>query len=69
MCEWRKVRFHVRQCATSFILLPKSMDERSSQDRYILGEELLEPEDFQQVAQRFGKAYSRAWAQALQIVG
>jgi hypothetical protein len=34
-----------------------------------MGEESLEPEKFQQVAQRFGKAYSRAWAQALPIVG
>jgi hypothetical protein len=37
--------------------------------RYVMGDEILEPEDFQrQIEQRFGRAFPRAWEQALQIV-
>ena len=38
--------------------------------RYVMGDEILEPEDFKrEVEQRFGKAFPKAWEQAVQIVG
>ncbi len=44
--------------------------EKEGKKRYVMGDEVMEPEDFQrQVAQRFGKAYPQAWEQALQLVG
>jgi hypothetical protein len=44
--------------------------EKEGKKRYVMGDEVLEPEDFQrQVARRFGQAYPQAWAQALQIAG
>ncbi|MFL5625871.1 MAG: hypothetical protein ACJ788_09805 [Ktedonobacteraceae bacterium] len=44
--------------------------EKEGKKRYVMGDEVMEPEDFQrQVAQRFGQAYPQAWEQALQIVG
>jgi hypothetical protein len=49
--------------------VPFRMDIQSSLHRYIMGGDSLELEDFQQVVQRFGKAYSGDWAQAVQIVG
>ncbi|MFL5629428.1 MAG: hypothetical protein ACJ788_27955 [Ktedonobacteraceae bacterium] len=37
--------------------------------RYVMGDEILEPEDFKrQVEQRFGKAFAKAWEQAVDIV-
>jgi hypothetical protein len=37
--------------------------------RYVMGDEILGPDDFnKQVGQRFGKAFPKAWEQALQIV-
>jgi hypothetical protein len=44
--------------------------EKEGKKRYVMGDEVMEPEDFQrQIAQRFGQAYPQAWEQALQIVG
>jgi hypothetical protein len=43
--------------------------EIDGKKRYVMGDEILEPEDFKrQVEQRFGKAFPKAWEQALQIV-
>ena len=43
--------------------------EVDGKKRYVMGEEILEPDDFsRQVAQRFGQAFPQAWEQALQIV-
>jgi len=43
--------------------------EVEGKKRYVMGEELLSPEDFdKQVAQRFGQAFPKAWEQALQVV-
>lgn len=37
--------------------------------RYVMGEEILEPDDFgRQVEQRFGQAFPEVWQQALQII-
>jgi len=43
--------------------------EIDGKKRYVMGDEILEPEDFKrQVEQRFGKAFAKAWEQALHIV-
>lgn len=43
--------------------------ELEGKKRYVMGEEILLPEDFdRQVAQRFGQAFPKAWEQALQVV-
>ena len=43
--------------------------EMDGKKRYVMGEEILEPDDFKrQVAERFGQAFPQAWEQALQIV-
>ena len=43
--------------------------EMDGKKRYVMGDEILEPEDFKrQVEQGFGKAFPNAWKQALQIV-
>ena len=43
--------------------------EIEGKKRYVMGDEILEPEDFKrEVEQRFGKAFPKAWEQALQIV-
>lgn len=37
--------------------------------RYVMGDEIQQPEDFQrQIARRFGAAFPQAWEQAVQIV-
>jgi hypothetical protein len=39
------------------------------QRRYVMGDEVLEPEDFdRQIAERFGGTFDRAWHEALEIV-
>lgn len=44
--------------------------EKEGKKRYVMGDEVMEPEDFQrQIAQRFGQAYPQAWEQAMKIVG
>ena len=36
--------------------------------RYMMGEEILEPDDFRRrVAERFGQAFPRSWEQAVQM--
>ena len=43
--------------------------EMDGKKRYVMGDEILEPADFtRQVEQRFGKAFPKAWEQAVQIV-
>ena len=43
--------------------------EVEGKKRYVMGDDILEPEDFKrEVEQRFGKAFPKAWEQALQIV-
>ncbi len=43
--------------------------EMEGKKRYVMGDEIQEPEDFtREVEQRFGKAFPKAWEQALQIV-
>jgi hypothetical protein len=43
--------------------------EMDGKKRYVMGEEILEPDDFnRQVAERFGQAFPQAWEQAVQIV-
>ena len=43
--------------------------ELEGKKRYVMGEEILSPEDFdKQIAQRFGQAFPKAWEQALQVV-
>lgn len=43
--------------------------EREGKKRYVMGDEILEPEDFrQQIEQRFGHAFSQAWEQAIQLL-
>lgn len=43
--------------------------EMDGKKRYVMGDEILEPEDFKrQIEQGFGKAFPNAWKQALQIV-
>src|SRR5258708_37458774 len=43
--------------------------EMDGKKRYVMGDEILEPEDFQrEIEQRFGRAYPKAWEQAVQIV-
>lgn len=43
--------------------------EIDGKKRYVMGEEILEPDDFgRQVEQRFGQAFPKAWEQALQII-
>ncbi len=43
--------------------------EVEGKKRYVMGEQILSPEDFdRQVAQRFGRAFPKAWEQALQVV-
>ena len=43
--------------------------EKDGKKRYVMGDEILEPEDFtRQVEQRFGKAFPKAWEQAVKIV-
>lgn len=43
--------------------------EVGGKKRYVMGEDILEPEDFRrQIERRFGHAFPQAWKQALQIV-
>jgi hypothetical protein len=43
--------------------------EMDGKKRYVMGEEILGPDDFRrQVAERFGQAFPQAWQQAVQIV-
>jgi len=43
--------------------------EADGKKRYVMGDEILEPEDFKrEIEQRFGQAFPKAWEQALQIV-
>ncbi|GHO85037.1 hypothetical protein [Dictyobacter formicarum] len=43
--------------------------EIDGKKRYVMGEEILEPDDFGwQVEQRFGQAFPEAWQQAVQII-
>ncbi len=43
--------------------------EMDGKKRYVMGDEILEPEDFKrEIEQRFGQAYPKAWEQALQLV-
>ena len=43
--------------------------EMDGKKRYVMGDEILEPEDFKrEIEQRFGQAYPTAWEQALQLV-
>ena len=43
--------------------------EIDGKKRYVMGDEILEPEDFKrEIEQRFGQAYPKAWEQALQLV-
>ena len=43
--------------------------EMDGKKRYVMGDEILEPADFtRQVEQQFGKAFPKAWEQAVQIV-
>jgi len=43
--------------------------EIDGKKRYVMGDEILEPEDFKrEIEQRFGQAYPTAWEQALQLV-
>jgi hypothetical protein len=43
--------------------------EMDGKKRYVMGDEILEPEDFKrEIEQRFGQAFPKAWEQALQLV-